>query len=67
MTLKDLGYKVIDYSFTDDRSLDIPCGITPRLFRWVRNFMFRVNPGLTASIFRGYNLLVLAEGDLATK
>lgn len=64
ITLSDLGYDVIDYFYTDDLEIEgIPWGIKPKLSYWARKMMFRLNPEFTASLFKGYNLLVLASGD----
>ncbi len=64
ITLSDLGYDVIDYFYTDDLEIEgIPWGIRPKLSYGARKMMFRLNPEFTASLFKGYNLLVLAWGD----
>jgi len=62
-TLSDLGYDVVDYFYTDDKDIEGPWGIMPRLSYGVRKMMFRINSGLTTSYFKGFNLLVLARGD----
>ncbi len=64
ITLSDLGYDVIDYFYTDDLEIEgIPWGIKPKLSYGARKMMFRLNPKFTTSLFKGYNLLVLAWGD----
>jgi SAM-dependent methyltransferase len=64
ITLSDLGYDVIDYFYTDDLEIEgVPWGIKPKLSYGARKIMFRLNPEFTASLFKGYNLLVLARGD----
>ena len=62
-TLADTGYKVIDYTYTDDFEIDKvpPKGLKPRIVYEIRKGLYRLNPHLTVSIFRSFNMLVLAS------
>lgn len=64
MTLTDSGYEIVDYFYTDELELeDDPKWIKPKLAYGIKKMMFHLNPEFTASLFNGYNLLVLARGD----
>jgi len=68
ITLSDLGYDVIDYFYTDELELaGNPKWIKPKLSYGIKKMMFRLNPEFTASLFNGYNLLVLAWGERKQK
>lgn len=62
-TLKDTGFDVIDYEYTDDEQISKkpPRGIKPRFVYEIRKYLFRFNPSLAVSLFRSYNILVLAK------
>lgn len=64
ITLIDSGYEIDDYFYTDELELeDNPKWIKPKLAYGIKKMMFGLNPGFTALLFNGYNLLVLAQGD----
>lgn len=64
ITLIDSGYEIVDYFYTDELELeDNLKWIKPKLAYGIKKMMFGLNPGFTASLFNGYNLLVLAQGD----
>lgn len=65
-TLSDAGYQVIDCFYTDDVEINgvQPAGIRSKLLYRLRSVLFRLRPGLAASIFPSFNLMVLALGDL---
>jgi len=59
--LKDLGYEIIDFSYTPGFSLPRDFGIKDRLLKFPRRFFFRILPHETVRIFGGYSLLVLVK------
>ncbi len=63
-TLADTGFKVVDYAFTDDKEIDEkpPAGLKPRVAYELRKNLYRMNPGFAVSLFRSFNLMVLAKG-----
>lgn len=65
-TLSDLGYDVVDYSYTDDDEIQGKNALRrfkQRINYQIRKNMFRFNPSLAAAIFAHFNLMVLARGD----
>jgi hypothetical protein len=59
--LKDLGYSIIDYSYTAGYSLPRDYGLKDWLLKIPRRFLFPVVPDFTVRIFGGYSLLVLVK------
>jgi hypothetical protein len=59
--LRDLGYEIIDYSYTAGYSLPRDFGLKDRLLKIPRRFIFPIAPDLTVRILGGYSLLVLVK------
>jgi len=60
-TLKDTGYKVIDYFYTG-HSLELPNrGLTASLLKIPRKLMFLINSDLAVRMLGGWSLLVLTQ------
>ena len=59
--LRDLGYGIIDYSYTPGFSLPHNFGIRDQLLKIPRRLLFPIAPDLTARLFGGYSLLVLVK------
>ena len=59
--LRDLGYEIIDYSYTAGYSLERDFGIKDRILRIPRRFLFPLAPDFTVKVCGGYSLLVLVK------
>lgn len=60
-TLKDTGYEIVDYFYTNG-SLELPNrGWKSNLLKLPRKLFFSINPDLTVRVFGGFSLLVLAK------
>jgi hypothetical protein len=59
--LRDIGYEIIDYSYTAGYSLPRNYGFRDRLLKIPRQFLFPLVPDFTVRIFGGYSLLVLVK------
>jgi SAM-dependent methyltransferase len=59
--LQDLGYEIIDYSYTAGYSLPRNYGVKDRLLKMPRRLFFRLSRDLTVRVFGGYSLLVLVK------
>ena len=60
--LKDTGYKIIDQHYTKPVIDFQPVkGLKPRLKKVLRNMSFGINQSLSAKLWGGYSLLILAE------
>lgn len=57
--LRSTGYKVVDYDYAPWHCP--PSHMAARALKLLRGLVFRVNPGLAARTFIGYNLIVLAR------
>jgi len=64
-TLADTGYEVIDYAYTDDEKINkkAPRGIKPRIVHEIRRSLYRLSPKFAVSLFRSFNIMVLARGN----
>lgn len=61
---KDLGLKIIDWHFTKpviDR--EKPASLKPLLKKSLRNISFKMNQSLSAKLYGGYSMLILAESE----
>jgi len=62
-TLRDVGYEVLDYSYTAG-SLELPNrGWRANLLKFPRRLAFALHKDLAVRILGGYSLLVLAKSD----
>jgi SAM-dependent methyltransferase len=59
--LRDLGYEIIDYSYTAGYSLPRDFGLKDRLLKIPRRLFFPIEPDVTVRVFGGYSLLVLVK------
>jgi len=59
--LSDLGYKILDFSYTPGYSLPRDFGLKDKLLKIPRKLLFPFAPDLTVRIFGGYSLLVLVK------
>jgi SAM-dependent methyltransferase len=59
--LRDLGYEIVDYTYTAGYALPRNYGIKDRLLKIPRRLFFPIAPDLTARVFGGYSLLVLVK------
>jgi hypothetical protein len=60
-TLKDTGYEVVDYFYTNG-SLELPnLGWKTNLLKLPRRLLFSIHQDLTVRILGGFSLLVLAK------
>ena len=59
--LEDLGYEIIDYSYTAGYSLTRNYGMKDRLLKMPRRLFFWLSKDLTVRVFGGYSLLVLVK------
>jgi hypothetical protein len=59
--LRDLGYEIVDYTYTAGYTLPREYGIRDRLLKIPRRLFFPIAPDLTARVFGGYSLLVLVK------
>ena len=59
--LRDIGYEIIDYSYTAGYSLPKDFGLNDRLLKIPRRFLFPIAPDLTVRVFGGYSLLILVK------
>jgi SAM-dependent methyltransferase len=65
-TLADAGYDVVDWFYTDDKTIPgarPPARLTKRTAYETRRLLYRVNRDLAASVFESFNLMVLARTD----
>jgi SAM-dependent methyltransferase len=63
-TLRDAGYEITDYFYTDDKD-GFECKnktLKARVIRGLRRLTFRWDPDIAAFLFDHFNLLVLARG-----
>jgi cyclopropane fatty-acyl-phospholipid synthase-like methyltransferase len=61
-TLEEVGYRIIDYSFTP-RNLDNPSNMMHWILKLPRQIGFAINKEFTVRLLGGYSLLVLANGE----
>ena len=59
--LRDLGYEIIDYSYTAGYSLPRDFGLKDRFLKIPRRLFFPIEPDVTVRVFGGYSLLVLVK------
>jgi len=59
--LQDLGYEIMDYSYTAGYALPRDFGLKDRLLKIPRRLLFPVAPDLTVRVFGGYSLLILVK------
>jgi hypothetical protein len=59
--LRDLGYEIVDSTYTAGYALPREYGIRDRLLKIPRRLFFPIAPDLTARVFGGYSLLVLVK------
>jgi len=59
--LRDVGYEIVDYTYTAGYALPRNYGIKDRLLKIPRRLFFPIAPDLTARVFGGYSLLVLVK------
>ena len=59
--LRDLGYEIMDYSYTAGCSLPRDFGVKDRLLKIPRRLLFPIAPDITVRVFGGYSLLVLVK------
>ena len=59
--LRDLGYEIIDYSYTAGYSLPRDFGLKDRLLKIPRRLFFPIEHDVTVRVFGGYSLLVLVK------
>lgn len=64
-TIEYAGYEIVDHCYTDDTEMEGmgPKGLRARTVHALRRSLYRRNPGLAASLFTHFNLLVLARGQ----
>jgi len=60
-TLQDLGYEIIDYTFTAGYAGNRDYGIKDKLLKIPRGLFFPIVPDFTVRLFGGYSLLVLVK------
>jgi SAM-dependent methyltransferase len=60
LSLADLGYEIIDWSYTP-RMIDIPDGVRSRLLRQPRRLLFAMHPDFAVNLLGGFSLMVLAR------
>lgn len=68
-TLTDVGYDVVDWFYTDDRSIpgvQAPPRFRSRMSYEARRLLYRVDRDLAVSLFDSFNLTVLARTDRAS-
>jgi len=62
MTLKDCGYRIVDFFYTAGGIELVSSGtLKQRLFKVPRSVFFRINEDLAARFLGGFSLMVLAE------
>jgi SAM-dependent methyltransferase len=60
--LADCGYTVQDWHYTKPRiDIDRPVGMKATVKKWLRNAFYRISPGLSAKLWGGYSVLILAK------
>jgi hypothetical protein len=59
--LRDLGYEIVDHTYTAGYLLPRNYGIKDRLLKIPRRLFFPVAPDFTVRVFGGYSLLVLVK------
>jgi SAM-dependent methyltransferase len=64
-TLRDCGYRILRASHTHAMMQPPPAGWKMRVRSWPHRALFRLNPGLCATVLGGCSLLVLAEPEPA--
>lgn len=68
-TIEHTGYEIVDYCYTDDTEMEgmEPEGLRARAVHALRQSLYRRRPGLAASLFTHFNLLVLARGQQSVR
>ena len=68
-TLRDVGYEIIDYYYTDDAETAVkaPRRLKQKLNYKLRKFVFYWKPDLAASLWSNFNIMVLARGDIRSE
>lgn len=59
--LQDLGYEIMDYSYTAGYALPRQYGFKDKLLKIPRGLLFPLAPDFTVRVFGGYSLLVLVR------
>ena len=59
--LRDLGYEILDHSYTAGYTLDRDFGLKDRILKIPRRFLFPLAPDFTVRVCGGYSLLVLVK------
>ncbi|RPI38860.1 MAG: methyltransferase domain-containing protein [Methanoregulaceae archaeon] len=59
--LRDIGFEIVDYTYTAGYALPRNNGIKDRLLKIPRGIFFPFAPDFTARVFGGYSLLVLVR------
>lgn len=61
---KDLGFKIIDWHFTKPTiDFEKHSSLKPLLKKNLRNISFKINKSLSAKLFGGYSMMILAESE----
>ena len=61
---KDIGYRIIDWHFTKPTiDLEKNHSLKPLLKKSLRNFSFKMNESVSAKLFGGYSMMILAEPE----
>lgn len=63
--LRELGYEVIDYSYTPGFTLPRNYGVKDKLLKIPRRLFFPIFKDFTVRIFGGYSLLVLVKNGIS--
>jgi SAM-dependent methyltransferase len=58
--LEDLGYQIIDWSYTP-RMIDIPSHVRGRILRLPRRLLFAIHQDFAVNLLGGFSLMVLAK------
>jgi len=59
--LRDLGFEIIDYSYTAGYALPRHYGLKDTLLKIPRGLLYTISPDITVRVFGGYSLLVLVK------
>jgi hypothetical protein len=59
--LQDLGYEIVDFSYTAGYALPRQYGLKDKLLKIPRGLLYPVIPDFTVRMFGGYSLLVLVK------
>lgn len=59
--LEDLGYEIVDFSYTAGYALPRQYGLKDKLLKIPRGLLYPVAPDFTVRVFGGYSLLVLVK------